>query len=196
MRKKITGTMFAALLIIASLALIQCRGKKEIAAIPAGETPVDVLCSGEEYFTNNEYFRANSVGESIDQANSKRMALSNARAELAGQISVLVRGVVDNYFKQAGVETRAEFAQRYEGLFREIVDERLSGTRVICEEVTRTSNGIYKTYLAIELAGNDILSMADRRITNDERLRIDYDYERFKRTFDEEIEKLRQERGY
>jgi len=104
--------------------------------------------------------------------------------------------VVDNYFKQAGVETRAEFAQRYEGLFREIVDERLSGTRVICEEVTRTSNGIYKTYLAIELAGNDILSMADRRITNDERLRIDYDYERFKRTFDEEIEKLRQERGY
>lgn len=178
----------------ATMLFTQCRSKQ--VAMPEGETRVTVLCSGPEYFTSSEYFRANSTGESTNLANSKRMALSNARAELAGHISVIVRGVVDNYFQQAGVEDRTEYAERYEGLFREVVNEQLNGTRVICEEVTRTAGGRYRTYLAIELSGNEILSAANQRINRDERLRLEYDYERFKETFNEEIEKLRQERGY
>ncbi len=173
----------------------QCKRQQQVVA-PYGETLVEVLCSGPEYFTDNEYFRANSVGESTNQANSKRMALSNARAEMAGQLSVLVRGVVDNYFQQYGSGDRSDYVERYEGLFREVVDERLQGTRIICEQVTRTQEGSYKTYIALELAGNEILNLANQRISNDERLRLDYDYENFKKTFDQEIEKLRQERGY
>ncbi len=193
--KKITKPMLIVLAVLFTAMLFtQCRSKQ--AALPSGETRIEVLCSGPEYFTSTEYFRANSTGESINMAQSKREALSNARAELAGNISVLVSGVVDNYFQQAGVEDRTEFAQRYEGLFREVVDERLSGTRVICEEVTSTQQGRYKTYIAIELSGSEILNAANQRISRDERLRIDYDYERFKKTFEEEIEKLRQREGY
>lgn len=192
----ISAILFAALITAAPMLLTQCKSKSKLSAVPEGETRVKLLCSGAEYFTNKEYFRANSVGESTNQANSKRMAMSNARAELAGNINVLVKGAVDNYFKQSGVETRSEFAERYEGLYREVVDEQLSGTRIICEDVTRTLDGKYKTYLAIELAGNEIMSAASKRITNDERLRIDYDYERFKKTFEEEIEKERKRRGY
>jgi hypothetical protein len=196
MKTRITFIMLAGMLATALMVLTQCKTKKETARLPEGEVLIEQYCSGPEYFTNKEYFRANSVGESINQPQSKRMALSNARAELAGNISVVVSGAVDNYFKQAGVEDRNEFVERYEGLFREIVDERLSGTRIICEKVTRTETGSYKTYLAIELAGNEILNLANQRITSDERLRIDYDYERFKKTFEQEIENSRQRRGF
>ncbi len=196
MKRKITLVLFAALIAAAPMLLTQCKSKSKTAAFPAGETLMDVLCSGPEYFTNKEYFRANNVAESINQAQSKRMALSNARAELAGQIGVLVSGTVDNYFKQAGIDNRSEYSERYEGMFREVVDERLAGIRIICEKVTRTADGKYKTYLAIELAGNEILNAASQRISNDERLRIDYDYERFKKTFEEEIEKERKRQGY
>lgn len=191
-RMNLAAVIFIAFLV--SIAFTQCRSKKAIT--PEGETRIDVLCSGSEYFTNTEYFRANSVGESSNMTNSKRMALSNARADLASHIGVLVSGVVDNYYQQAGVEERSEYAERYEGLFREVVDERLAGTRVMCEEVTRTNEGRYRTYIAIELAGNEILNAANQRISRDERLRLDYNYERFKNTFNEEIEKYRREQDY
>lgn len=184
-----------ATVIFISILFAQCRSAQET-TIPRGETEIQPLCSGPEYFTNDEYFRANAQGESRNQSQSKRMALSNARAELAGNISVLVSGAVDNYFQQMGVEDDSQYAERYEGLFREVVDERLNGTRTICERVTRTDDGRYRTYIAIELTGNEIMSAANQRIDNDERLRLDYDYERFRETFDDEIESAREQRGY
>ncbi|TVR70341.1 MAG: hypothetical protein EA408_11415 [Marinilabiliales bacterium] len=185
-----------ALLLITVITFSQCRSKRDTAAVPEGETRVEVLCSGPEFFSDNETFRANSVAESRNQANSKRMALSNARAELAAQIEVTVKSVIDNYVQDITVGDRSEFMQRYEGLSREVINQRLAGTRVICEELTRTAQGMYKTYIAIELSGQDILNAMNQRISNDERLRLDYNYEKFKDTFDQEMEQMRQERGY
>ena len=65
--------------------LVACRGSKKAAnqPIPATEVEVVIPCSGPDFFTNNKYFRANSIGESLDQVTSKKKALSNARADLA-----------------------------------------------------------------------------------------------------------------
>lgn len=173
-----------------------CKSKKDVVQTPPGETRVEVLCSGPEFFSDNEYFRANSVAESQNQANSKRMALSNARAELAAQIEVTVKSVIDNYVQDVAVGNRSEFTQRYEGLSREVINQRLTGTRVICEELTRTPEGMYKTYIAIELSGQELISAMNQRISNDERLRVDYNYEKFKDTFNSEMEQMKRERGY
>lgn len=187
---------FTAVLLIAVVSFSQCKSKKEIAQAPPGETRVEVLCSGPEFFSDNEYFRANSVAESQNQANSKRMALSNARAELAGQIETTVKSVIDNYIQDVAVGDRTEFTQRYEGLSREVINQRLTGTRVICEELMRTSEGMYKTYIAIELSGEEIVNAMNQRIAADDRLRVDYDYEKFKDTFNGEMDQMRQDRGY
>jgi uncharacterized protein YnzC (UPF0291/DUF896 family) len=195
MKRKIYSYL-TVILVVTPLMLSQCKSKKEVAQAPPGETRVEVLCSGPSYFSDNEYFRANSVAESQNQANSKRMALSNARAELASQIEVTIKSVIDNYVQDVTVGNRSEFMQRYEGLSREVVNQRLNGTRVICEELVRTSNGMYKTYIAIELSGEDILNAMNQRISNDERLRVDYNYEKFKDTFNQEMEQMKAERGY
>lgn len=194
--KKNSHYYLTTILLIAIVMFSQCRSKKNTAQTPPGETRVEVLCSGPEFFSDDEFFRANSVAESQNQANSKRMALSNARAELAAQIETTVKSVIDNYVQDVTVGSRSEFTQRYEGLSREVVNQRLSGTRVICEELTRTETGVYKTYIAIELSGQELLNAMNQRISNDERLRVDYDYEKFKDTFNQEMEQMRQDRGY
>jgi hypothetical protein len=196
MKKPVYSYLYAVLL-IAVIMLSQCKSKKDVVqAPPPGETRVEVLCSGPSYFTDNDYFRSNSVAESQNQANSKRMALSNARAELAGQIEVTIKSVIDNYVQDVTAGNRSEFTQRYEGLSREVINQRLTGTRVICEELVRTSSGLYKTYIAIELSGEEILNAMNQRISNDERLRIDYNYEKFKDTFNQEMQQMRTDRGY
>ena len=148
-----------------------CKPKKDKAQAettkpPSGETEVNVLCSGPEFFTNDQVFRANNLGESMDQATSKKKAMSNARADLAAAINTRVKAVIDNYVKLAGVKT-------------------------ICEkQVTVNATGNYKTYVAIELSAQDLLAAYNERLSKDERLRVDYDYEKFKETFDKEMEKL------
>jgi hypothetical protein len=152
---------------------------------------VIIPCSGPEFFTNDKVFRSNSLGESMDQATAKRKALSQARADLAASINTQVKTVIDNYVNSREMNNREEIGERYESLAREVVDQRLTGIRTICEEMMRVpSTGNYKSYVAIELSAQDLLSAYNERISSDERLRIDYDYEKFKETFDKEMEKL------
>ena len=84
---------------------------------------------------------------------------------------------------------REELEQRFEQLNREVVDQTLQGVRTICEKLVQTKEGNYKTYIAIELSADDLVKQYNERLTKDERLKIDYDYEKFKQTFDAEMAK-------
>jgi hypothetical protein len=67
-------------------AMTACKSKKKgrrTQEPPMGETEVIIPCSGPEFFTNDKVFRANNLGESMDQATAKKKAMSNARADLA-----------------------------------------------------------------------------------------------------------------
>ena len=65
----------------------------------------------------------------------------------------------------------------------------LSGTRVICEKTMKTPDGKYKVYVSLELAGEEIMNAMANRIKNDDKLRIDFEYEKFKKVFEEEMSK-------
>ncbi|MCW5898378.1 MAG: LPP20 family lipoprotein [Flavobacteriales bacterium] len=176
-------------------AMTACKSKKKVTEkpdpLPAGEVEVIIPCSGPEYFTNDKVFRANNLGESMDQATAKKKAMSNARADLAQAINTQVKGVIDNYVNSREMNNREEVGERYESLMREVVDQRLSGVKTICEKMMKTATNNYKSYVAIELSAQDLLSAYNERLSSDERLRIDYDYEKFKETFDKEMDKLR-----
>ena len=166
-----------------------CKKKKQVVETPnpTGETEVAVLCSGPEFFTNDKVFRANNLGESMDQATSKKKALANARADLASSINTQLKGVIDNYVNSREMNNREEVAERFEGLTREVFT-----FKTICEKVMKVNaTGNYKTYVAIELSAQDLLAAYNERLSNDERLRIDYDYEKFKETFEAEMNKLK-----
>ena len=179
--------------VLLSGAFTACKSKKKIAAEkqPSGETEINVLCSGPEYFTDNKVFRANALGESMDQATAKKKALANARAQMASDINTQLKGVIDNYLNSREVNNVEEVVERFEGLTREVVDQKLTGVRTICEkQVTVNATGNFKTYIAIELSAQDLLAAYNERLSKDDRLKVDYDYEKFKETFDKEMEKL------
>ena len=182
---------FAILAFLSLAVLTGCKKNKEIKA-PDGEVLISEYCSGEEYFTNNEFFRANGLGESMDQATAKKKALSNARADLASAINTTIKGTIDNYVNSREMNNKEEVEERFEGLTREVINQELKGTKTICQKAVKvTANGNYKYYVALELSGQDLLAKMNERLGSDERLKIDYDYEKFKDTFNEEMEKLK-----
>ncbi len=177
------------LLIASGLILDGCKSNKS-QPTPKGEVEIIVPCSGPEFFTNDKVFRANSIGESLDQVTSKKKALANARAELAASISTLVKAVTDNYVNSREFNNKEEVEERFEQLNREVVNQKLTGVKTICEKLVQTSSGKYKTYIAIELSAAELVAEYNERLSTDERLKIDYDYEKFKNTFDAEMSKM------
>ncbi len=169
--------------------LVACSGSKKAAnqPIPESEVEINIPCSGPDFFTNNKYFRANSIGESLDQVVSKKKALSNARADLAASVKVLIESVVDNYVKSSEMNNVEQVEERFEGLNREIIKEQLVGIKTICEKLTKTSTGKFKTYIAIELSAQKLVDKFHERMMKDDLIKIDYDYEKFKKTFEEEM---------
>lgn len=172
---------------VGAILIAGCKGKEKT---PAGEKEVVVPCSGPDYFTTNKVFRSNSIGESMDQVTSKKKALTNARNELAQAISTTVKTVTDNYTNSREFNNKEELEQRFESLNREVVDQTLTGIRTICEKLVQTKEGNFKTYIAIELSADELVAKYNERLSKDERLKIDYDYEKFKDTFDKEMEKM------
>jgi hypothetical protein len=190
--KRIATTILMGLTISGALIATSCK-KKVSQKLPQGEKEVVVPCSGPEFFTDKKTFRANSVGESQDQMVSKKIALSNARAEIAASIQTTVKSVTDNYVNSRAFNKKEDVETKYENLSREIVDQQLSGLKTICEKLVITPQGAYKTYVAIELSSDDLVESYNKRVQNlskDERLKIDYDYEKFKKTFENEMDKL------
>lgn len=175
--------------------MVGCRSSQTTASqtkasLPEDEVEIEVPCSGPDYFTNSEFFRANSMGESMSMSVSKMKAMSNVRAELAAAVQTTVKTVTDNYVNSQGSSSHEELHQKFESLNREVVSQKLSGIRVICERYFKTAEGNYKTYVAVELSAQQLVDAYQQRLSSSQESASDFDYEKFKSTFAEEMGKM------
>ena len=80
---------------LAALIAVGCGGQKQL--LQEAEVEVNIPCSGPEYQSSKEYFRANAYALSTDMMMAKKKALAEARAELATAMNATVKRVTDNY---------------------------------------------------------------------------------------------------
>ena len=180
-------------IIMSLLLFVSCNSKKKLATggnALKGEVEIKIPCSGPDYSSTLEYFRSNALGESLDQMTSKKKALSNAKAQLAGDIESKLKVVTDNYIKSSEFNNKEELLERFESNARTVINQNLIGIRTICEKLTKTSEGNYKTYIAIELSGESIVASYQETLSKDESLKIDYNHQKFKEIFDAEMDKF------
>lgn len=181
-------------LILISLAIMtisySCKSTKEVAQKPGDEVLIEQYCSGTEFFSDNEYIRANDLGESMDLSTSKKKAYSNARAKMAADIQILVKSVNENYINSREYNNVEEVEEKFQNLTYEVVKQKLNGIRTLCEETTKTSNNTYRTYVAIELAGDELISAIGSKISKNAKLKIDFDLEKYKETFDKQMKEF------
>lgn len=184
MKTRLIFSVFAA----TSLLLSSC-GSKQV-AVPQGEVERILPCS--EFKSDNKTFRAFSFGESTDMNVAKRKAISNAKTELAGMVESTMKVVGDNYIKSLELNNIEEVMERFEENSRTIIDQRLSGVVNVCDRVTQVAaTGKFKYYVALELDGEKIVKDYYKALSKNDQILVDYNYEKFKETFEKELEKLR-----
>ena len=172
-----------------------CKKKKKVVEDPkpVGEIEIVEYCTGPEYFSDKKTFRATATGESMDREGAKKKARANAEAELARSINATIKVVADNYINSTEFNNREEATETFQQLGRTLVDQELTGAIKICEKLTQKADGRYTAYIAIELSGEDLVSKYNENLSKDERIRADYNYEKFKEVFEEEMDKFSKE---
>lgn len=149
-------------------------------------------CTGKNYATNDEFLRATINYKHINSTEGKRLSREFAIEALANQIETIVSSVSDNYRKTVELGNDQVFEARFENLTRLVVSDSKIGYKLICERnFTEKSTGKYINYVTAEFSISDILESANNRISNDEVLKVDYDYEKFKQEFEKEMDRRR-----
>ncbi|MEN8138199.1 MAG: hypothetical protein ABFR62_07190 [Bacteroidota bacterium] len=154
------------------------------------EVVANLPCSGSEFFSADKDFRGSASGESLDQMTARKKALSNAKAQLAGDVNSVMQTVGGNYIKSSGINNKELALEHFEQHTRAIVDRELRDVSQICEKQTKVeSTGKYKYYVAIELSGYELVDAYNETLSKDEIFKAGYSYEKFKQAFDEEMVK-------
>ncbi|MFM1931010.1 MAG: hypothetical protein RL226_313 [Bacteroidota bacterium] len=182
------------LLLAAGVIMISAEGCKRKQPIeekkPVGEVLVNEYCTGDNYMSDNKTFRSAATGESMSRETAKKISRSNAEDELARTISATLKAVTDNYVNSTKFNNKEEVTETFNNLARTVVDQKLRGAITICDKLTQKPNGNYVSYIAIELSGEEVAAAYNESLSKDERIMAEYNYEKFKETFEAEMEKL------
>lgn len=193
MKKRNQIALILGITLTAAISIVGCKSKeKTVTKQQESNSEVEIVeyCSGESYFSNNKYFRANATGESLDRETAKKKARSNAMAELVKSIKATMKIVGDNYVNSTEFNNKEEITESFNELARTVVDEEISGAVKICDKLTQSGDKRYVSYIAIELSGQKIASKYHETLSKGDKIKADYNYEKFKETFEKEMEKL------
>tara|TARA_B100000427_G_scaffold325812_1_gene333334 strand:+ start:2944 stop:3510 length:567 start_codon:yes stop_codon:yes gene_type:complete len=172
-----------------ALMLIGCSGSKQLTPEQQGEVEIIEYCTGSEFNTDKDHFRATATGSSLSRETAKKMSRSNAEDKLARSIESTIEVVTDNYVNSTKFNNKEEVTETFNNLARTIVNQELRGAIIICEKLTQKPDGSFVSYIAIELSGDQIAQAYNERLSNDERIMAEFNYENFKKTFEEEMSK-------
>ena len=167
-----------------TLVMASCGSQKQVAS----NMPCPDCKSTTEVF---RYLGQHVASSDRQMQQARSMAANAARAELAAQVSATVKRVVDNYTSEYIAGNESDFNQRVQDIARTVVNQLLVGTPVVCEGTMPGSTpGNIICFACVELTGKSVLEGISSKIGNDEKLRTDFEYEKFKKVLEEEMSKL------
>jgi hypothetical protein len=171
-----------------------CGSKKETTASSnAMGTELVIPCSDMEFHSDMTHFRGTGMAEGTNMASVRRRANLDANAALAASVNRTIKSVSDRYTQDITVGDANEYAEKFEDMTRSVVNQSLNNVSTVCSKVFE-KDGKFSVYVAVEVGKDDLLNNISSRISSDQRLRLDYDKMKFENIFNEEMEKLSNER--
>jgi hypothetical protein len=186
--KKVSNLLIVGIFMLIVSCVISCKSSKQ--SVEKKSTEVVIPLSGKEYRSDKDFFRTSQSGKSPDLATAKKIALQNAKAELAGNIQSTIKTVTDNYTNQRSVGDQQEFENKFEEYARAVVNQTLNDVKIIGEKTFKEKDGKFTYYIAIEMSKEPIINTIADRISKDSKLQLDFDKHQFQKVFDEEMEKF------
>ena len=155
--------------------------------------------------TDQEAFRGVGTGTSPDRGFAMEQAKLDARTSIAQEVETSVKSAIERYREQFGSTddtVESSYGAKAEALTLNLVDQTLSNMIVEDQKVYELNGGdelMYEANVAVTLKRDDFMNALEGAIDNnntmadDTKVRIEYDRQKFRKVFQQEIEELRQE---
>lgn len=134
-------------------------------------------CTGSQYSTNAEFFRASASGQSGDATASKKKATITARTTITNQIKAKAEMAAKSQSKFGSAEM-TEFLD----LVQMATQQEAANLKVICENSQQTG-GKYKTDVVVELSKAEVLGSIIEQVKGDDKLKGIFEEGKFKQAF-------------
>jgi len=151
---------------------------------------IDQPFTQSKYFSDKKNYRATGEGKALDLTVAKRIAETNARQAIASQMEVQVRSVGEQFLQNRSISNKLETTSKYEDITRTVIDQTLTSVKIIDQESFQNKKGEYVHYVAMEMSTSSIADKMVDEISTDEQLKQDFDLERFRKVYEEELEKF------
>jgi len=154
---------------------------------------LDEPFAGKKYYSDKNYFRA--VGDAISENSgfSEEKAVLIAKQKLASNIESILKSVTDRYVRDIEVGKRSNFEQSVENETREVVKLKMQDVAQVDKKKYLQKDGQYHCYTALEVNKDVVFNGFNDRISKSSKIQIDYDKEKFRKIYDEEMKKLEDE---
>ncbi|MBV6647896.1 MAG: LPP20 family lipoprotein [Cyclobacteriaceae bacterium] len=152
---------------------------------------IDAPFDASKYYSDKKHYRSTGQGKSLDLTVAKRIAETNARQAMASQIEVKVRSVGEQFLQNREISNKIETTSKYEDLTRTVIDETLTQVKIIGQQSfqnKKRKSGEYIHYVAMEMPTAAIASKMANKISVDESLKQDFDLEKFREIYLQELE--------
>ena len=173
-----------------TLLLASCNGSKTMTPKQAGEVEILEYCSSEDYRSDKNFFRATATGESMSREAAKKIAAPTpSDARTVHQ--------VHHRNRHRQLREQLQVQQRGRG-HRDVQRPRThrGGPTALwrhhrVQPVDPKARRQLRELLGDRVERADLVSKYNERLSDDERIRAEYNYERFKETFEAEMAKQR-----
>ncbi|MBO7194975.1 MAG: hypothetical protein J6V27_02945, partial [Alistipes sp.] len=118
------------------------------------------------------------------------VALQNARQELAATVQAQVKAVIESYGQNASADNKTQAESLYQELTRTVVNQTLVGADIAGEKLFKTKEGNYRYHVCLQLSKEKVAEEVAKQLSEDEIMKLEFDRERFKQIYDEELAKF------
>ncbi|MCU4176368.1 hypothetical protein [Carboxylicivirga sp. N1Y90] len=191
--KRFLGIGIVALSLV--VAMGSCKSKEKVSTNSEVGTILENMPCEDEGESDKNYFRASGMATSSDLSLAKEKALLNAKQRIVTLINSNTKSVTDRYVNEREFGDASEFEAKFENLTREVADETISNIVVACEKASVLANGKYRGFIAIEVSKEEIMNGIDNKLSQNQKLQVDYDKKKFEEIFNQEMEKMAAEKG-
>lgn len=146
-------------------------------------------CADSGYFQNADYFRIHKIGESVNQPTSMKKAIQMAQQELAESIISKLGAAIETYINEKGLRNDEIMKEQIFSLTYPVSEASIIKVNIICEESIKTLNGLYKTYIVLEISVKEVLNELQKTISQNRQFQVKINAAEFKRIFQSEMSK-------
>jgi hypothetical protein len=135
-------------------------------------------------------WRAAGNGVSAKEAFARDIAELNAKARLARGLEEQINSLIRTFNQQHAANSTQDLVGKDTGIAEGYADQLLSNVKVICSNTYVKEDGSYNVYVCVEM-GEESLSRIHKKLTDDQKLSIDFAEHQFKQDMEKAKEDYR-----